>query len=965
VVKDGRLDHFPTQNRLRALALVSSFLAASLGPSPVVAAAASSDEETNGRSALERLNSQVESELSRYLGADGWRRVAALEELETIVAARKEWMRYVIQTDPDLAAELALLDFDRRLLPKPLGDSIERLVTLEGRLEIVISDHFEDHTSFEQRFIATENGSYFELLLAADPGALVSGMMVRAQGIALDGQVAVPQRAGTFTVLGQPASRSLGAGPKNIAVILFNFQNDRSKPWNASTVSNVIFNQSNAYHSQNSFGQTTLSGNVFGYYTLPINKTCNTFAVAQAAIAAADPAVNFLNYTNIVFAGPISGCGWTGFATIGPTVNSTGEGAVTVGNLWLATMTAAVVSHELGHNMGLRHANFYDCGLAPIAASCSSIEYGDNFDIMGNHTNMGHTNAGNKELLGIFGPENVLNLSAVGSGGSGTYTLAPIESASTQPQMIRIRRSGSSYLTIEYRQRIGYDTVFSAAVLDGALIHVVAAGQTHVVDMTPSEPNSGSDVTLEAGRTFTDPGIATVTVLSSTASALTLEVQIAPPTVDLKVDGQQGPVVYTAPKSFTVGWTSNAESCEKSGSWSGTAAGTGSENFSQVTTAGTYTFTLDCANSAGTASDSVVVELQEPTEPPTVDIRADQHFGGTTFCQLLSDGPVNLEPPAAVDVCWFASAATQGCTNSGSWSGTGVSGYFTTQTALPAGTYLYEVTCANAVGSAYDSVIVQVSEPPNQPPIAAAGPDQTVYDSNGDGSESATLNGSESYDLDGTIVSYAWWEDDNLLSSSATGAVVLPLGQHLLDLTITDNRGASATDSVLVTVSSAPPQPQTVFFDDFQGGNPFLQWTESNEFDWRSKSATEKAVPGSNGSNQVAHADQCSSSLGCILTKTIAVDLSSYQSAALSFWRYVDNDLDSGEFLKLEAFDGASWNTLLFWTHGQGDDDTWHYETVNLPANYLHSAFSVRFTAKQNSNKEDAEIDDVLIQALP
>ena len=77
----------------------------------------------------------------------------------------------------------------------------------------------------------------------------------------------------------------------------------------------------------------------------------------------------------------------------------------------------------------------------------------------------------------------------------------------------------------------------------------------------------------------------------------------------------------------------------------------------------------------------------------------------------------------------------------------------------------------------------------------------------------------------------------------------------------------------------------------------------------------------------------------------------------------MDRSLDNGEFLKVELYNGSSWDTVFYWTYRSGADDKWYYKTVDL-SGYLVNTFKVRFTSKENSNGEDTEIDDVLIEAL-
>ena len=97
----------------------------------------------------------------------------------------------------------------------------------------------------------------------------------------------------------------------------------------------------------------------------------------------------------------------------------------------------------------------------------------------------------------------------------------------------------------------------------------------------------------------------------------------------------------------------------------------------------------------------------------------------------------------------------------------------------------------------------------NVPPTANAGPDQTVSDADGNGVESVTFDGSASTDTDGTIVSYQWTEGATTLSSGpgALQTTQLTLGEHTVTLTVTDNQGATGTDTVVITVNGGLPCP--------------------------------------------------------------------------------------------------------------------------------------------------------------
>lgn len=96
---------------------------------------------------------------------------------------------------------------------------------------------------------------------------------------------------------------------------------------------------------------------------------------------------------------------------------------------------------------------------------------------------------------------------------------------------------------------------------------------------------------------------------------------------------------------------------------------------------------------------------------------------------------------------------------------------------------------------------------PNTPPTANAGPDQTVLVG-----ESVMFDGSASSDPDGTIQSYDWSFGDN--TPSQTGVTVTHVysaaGQYTSTLTVTDNNGATGSDTLIVTVQTPQQAAQTL-----------------------------------------------------------------------------------------------------------------------------------------------------------
>lgn len=119
-------------------------------------------------------------------------------------------------------------------------------------------------------------------------------------------------------------------------------------------------------------------------------------------------------------------------------------------------------------------------------------------------------------------------------------------------------------------------------------------------------------------------------------------------------------------------------------------------------------------------------------------------------------------------------------------------------------------TCVATVQDGVDTQQVELDRctpsgpPANQNPTAAAGADQTVVDTDGNGTESVTLNGSASSDPEGPIAGYQWTEGSSTLGTTANISPVFDVGAHTVTLTVTDSDGATATDLVVITVD---PQP--------------------------------------------------------------------------------------------------------------------------------------------------------------
>jgi hypothetical protein len=158
---------------------------------------------------------------------------------------------------------------------------------------------------------------------------------------------------------------------------------------------------------------------------------------------------------------------------------------------------------------------------------------------------------------------------------------------------------------------------------------------------------------------------------------------------------------------------------------------------------------------------------------------------------------------------------------------------FDDTTAVPGVQYFYWLEVGQTLNSQFIATtaggVPGLRVPlPNNPPVANAGPDQTVTDSDNSGSETVTLNGSGSTDGDGTIASYTWRLNGNTILTGVSGPVSLPVGASTVELTVIDDDGAPDTDTVLITVN--PGQPSGCDGIDFNNDGSFFDPLDIDAF---------------------------------------------------------------------------------------------------------------------------------------
>ena len=186
--------------------------------------------------------------------------------------------------------------------------------------------------------------------------------------------------------------------------------------------------------------------------------------------------------------------------------------------MWLnGNINPGVADHELGHNLGLRHAGTLDCGTQIIGGTCTRSDYGDPFDVMGNAGANHHYSASHKAAIGYLASSSVKTVTL---GNANDH--ADLERAERRGRDAADQRdqapNGTKY-GIEKRSSFGtYDQGLGGVWI--RQLGLAATDDTTLLDMTPST-NAFTDGNLAAGNTFTDSasGISIQTVSEGTSTA--------------------------------------------------------------------------------------------------------------------------------------------------------------------------------------------------------------------------------------------------------------------------------------------------------------------------------------------------------------------------------------------------------------------------------------------------------------
>ncbi|MCC7376001.1 MAG: PKD domain-containing protein [Verrucomicrobiales bacterium] len=313
-----------------------------------------------------------------------------------------------------------------------------------------------------------------------------------------------------------PSFSAWSHGNKSLLFMRARFPDDLREPI-SETDAAAVMRLANEFYVANSFKNVSLVGTVGPLITLPQPKlyyatqgpgTLLDDARAATRAAGLDPETFDLDMVRFE---AVPGFDWGGLGAVG------GRG------VWLQSSDLSVICHELGHNMGLSHGNFWntvrpelpedtrnlpfdgdsEVGIDSVIGPGDDVEYGDPFDTMGGGGGMqAHFSGLHKYLLGWIPESAVFAVT-----NTGTYRIVAHDGGDLGAGVAEVLRISKdferSYWVSARSQYPGNPWLNNGVELHWNNWHQ-AIGSSEILDTTPGTRHGKDDAAVVLGRTFSD-----------------------------------------------------------------------------------------------------------------------------------------------------------------------------------------------------------------------------------------------------------------------------------------------------------------------------------------------------------------------------------------------------------------------------------------------------------------------------
>lgn len=240
-----------------------------------------------------------------------------------------------------------------------------------------------------------------------------------------------------------------------------------------------------------------------------------------------------------------------------------------------------VLAHEIGHNLGLQHANTVSCWTSAHPTTfgdpnhwallsqpdpsngCRAVEYADPLDVMGN-AGLGSLSAAELQMLGWLLPSERRTVTA-----STTVTINTLSASppTRSPRSLVIERGSLDPLYVEFRTPVGLDARACSSVPTpcGVQIRVswsfVGFGGSNGPGLYDATPDGDfSDPSLPVGSSVTTPDHIRITNLGQSATQARIQVTYGAPAPTVpSAPSSASAVVGTDTSTAVISWSRPAD----------------------------------------------------------------------------------------------------------------------------------------------------------------------------------------------------------------------------------------------------------------------------------------------------------------------------------------------------------------------------------------------------------------------
>ncbi len=449
----------------------------------------------------------------------------AVKEQVQLAIRRKVLMEMIAKRNPEVFLQNMMSGAVRARLSSEVQAHIERQVTLTGTTEVLHIDDFDNPDNSRFQYHLRTGNKRTELSFVGDAPLLSSGATLRVEGFQIGDTMAAEGGPASTQILYQPVPDALGA--QKTLFILVTSPGKPATPTRAQMRETIFNGAFQKFYKEQSYNQTWFEGDVTEWISVPV------YASHCGAVDLGTPSireylmrnnVDLSRYGRLVFVvnfGEESGGGCATAGKINMEYNgrtyllSTGYVLYPNSSRRRPNMSGfeSVLSHEMGHELGVDHANSWNCSGPSLDTNCVHDEYGNEYDMMGARLRSSHFNAYYKDRLGWFSTSSKFILNGV----SGSYTLAPLEGTVGRRVAILTNPATPSVppLYVEFRQPIGFDSHLPLSSAGLFLNQVIGSGMNSMTRLlnanytTTSNPAPSLPVdqpALMPGSTFTWPG---------------------------------------------------------------------------------------------------------------------------------------------------------------------------------------------------------------------------------------------------------------------------------------------------------------------------------------------------------------------------------------------------------------------------------------------------------------------------